>query len=583
MAFLERYPGDDRNQIAPPQELGGGVEPFPARSPYFSYDANTQMQPFPTETLAGGLRALGGGVMDFGNTILSLPGILGQGIKESLDVIKGSREQLGEIKKPKKDLSDENIVAQYAQYGDTPEFWDAIGLGASQNGITPTSKLPPIIGQFWDNISPERRAFIGQQGDVMKRLERMSPILNLLAQAPKTPGGFERMGVPGVQPLTEQQPYAPEYMPLGIPERLHGAQMLDVQAKQGAPIPFDQVQAAQQLAGGDTLLQPPSHLQQQLVGPVITAASQRGQHMLSPDQQRSELKTMLASGLVTQEQYDNMLPTLTMPMPVTSFKGLIGEATTPQKTPRTTSTTRLVNGWPHKILVDSATGKDVKDLGPEAPTIENYLSEEGLPDELLKVGMNPYDTAQKASSGNKLAQVAIENAIDRLDKRRELRNAAATKAEIMARPLDPVDRNAITLMTNFVRKVDHLTKDFTPEQTKSYVGLMDKPLNELKQIMKNDATFADWNATLGYVQRQFFSDDLAGAALTATELNVLKQSIAHGKELSTSDFLAKLRISRNDANDLIESRISLATQSRSAVRDARKAAKQAVDDAMKGK
>ena len=149
-----------------------------------NYDNRAQMQPFPAESLGGGLQALGGGIMDFGKTILSLPGILGQGIKESLDVIKGSREHLGEIKKPKKDLSDENIVAQYAQYGDTPEFWDAIGLGASQNGITPTSKLPPLIGQFWDKISPERQAFIGQQDDVMKRLERMAPILNLLAQAP---------------------------------------------------------------------------------------------------------------------------------------------------------------------------------------------------------------------------------------------------------------------------------------------------------------------------------------------------------------------------------------------------------------
>lgn len=313
-------PPDDRNAITPPQTLGGGVEPFGARSPYFSYDADTQMQPLPWETLGGGLQALGGGAMDFGKTILSLPGILGQGVKESLDAIGAFRDQLGSEpqKKKKKDVSDENIVLQYSKFGDTPEFWDAIGLEASQHHLTPTAKLPPIIGQLWDSISPERQAFIGQQQDVRKRLERMGPILNALAQAPTTPGGFERLGAPGIHPITEQTPYSPEAMPLGVPERLYGAQVLDAQAKQGAIVPTDQMQAAMTMAGGGTPEIMPQGFQPQFISPLVSSASQRGQNIVSPTEQATALKAMVVGGDISPQQYEAIVPTLT-PMDKTTF------------------------------------------------------------------------------------------------------------------------------------------------------------------------------------------------------------------------------------------------------------------------
>lgn len=335
MPFPKLTPLDDRNAIVPPtQTLGGGVGPFGARAPYLSYDANTQMQPFPAETLGGGIKALGGGVMDFGKTILSIPGIVGQGIKDSLDIITGSREQMGEIKKRKKDTSDENIVAQYAKYGDTPEFWDAIGLSARQNGITPTASLPPLVGQLWDKISPERQAFISQQDNVMKRLDRMAPILNALAHAPSTSGGFERLGVPGIQPITEQTPYRPDAMPLGLPERLQGAQVLDAQAKQGAIVPSAQMQAAMTMAGGGTPEIMPQGFQPQFISPLVSSASQRGQNIVTPQEQIGTLKAMVVSKDLTPEQYNALVPTLT-PMDKTTWGNVMRNINSTATSPNT--------------------------------------------------------------------------------------------------------------------------------------------------------------------------------------------------------------------------------------------------------
>jgi len=70
--------------------------------------------------------------------------------------------------------------------------------------------------------------------------------------------------------------------------------------------------------------------------------------------------------------------------------------------------------------------------------------------------------------------------------------------------------------------------DFTPEERTRYVGLLNQPLAQVKQLMRNDPRFAEWGALLGQIQAAKF--DFAGKNLTKTENDIINSFIPTGSE-----------------------------------------------------
>lgn len=485
----------------------------------------------------------------------------------------------------------------------TLEYFQALGAEASQRGITPTAHLGPF-GQIRDAWSQDAQSLIKEQQTLaavgqgmlkqlaetemgIRQSQRMAPPRSILQQQ----YGAEAFPSP-LQPATVELPGPGAPVPTGItpgqgftPQELQepftGAQsrgdvfartyatrsrpyfeegprpMVEVmQPNPDAPLQPWELQRLEDLRQNRLLAVPGeegSHISLMQPGLVKTPVN-----MMPPDQIQAALA---AKGV-------ELPPDVTIPkkgLPTSVVTNLMGA--TP--TQRTETVKLMKGGIPHQVVIDKATGKEIQDLGPTETSMENLLSEEGVPDALISKGFAPFDTVQKAIKGDKFAQMAIENARAEVQGRAVQRREAEAKAGLF----DAGTAKAITLLENLQNRLNTL-KSMKDEAIK-YVGPIKKPMKELMQYFAADPRFAEWNTNVAYLTREFFSDELAGAALTEIERNILKKSIAHGEELSIEDFVAKLEEASKDAEFLIKKRYDFGTKSRREIQEGRSAAEKA--------
>jgi hypothetical protein len=224
-------------------------------------------------------------------------------------------------------------------------------------------------------------------------------------------------------------------------------------------------------------------------------------------------------------------------------------------------------GFKSVYLVDKATGAIVKEVGKAPRSVNDLLGLDRTREILVENKLDPYETAIRATQGDQQAAAAVAKA-RQIAKAEEVEiKSAGERAQIEARPLDPKDREAIGLMEEFKRHITSI-KSIPKAKLEKYVGYFSLPAYEWAQIARKDPTFAQLSADLGFLQREFFSDETAGAALTALEFNTLRKSIPVGNEWGgLTDFMTKLKEAEGRANQLIGSRTKMATETRGQTRE----------------
>jgi N-acetylmuramoyl-L-alanine amidase len=89
---------------------------------------------------------------------------------------------------------------------------------------------------------------------------------------------------------------------------------------------------------------------------------------------------------------------------------------------------------------------------------------------------------------------------------------------------------------NYARRV--LTAFPDPAERAKYVGWLNRPAAEVKQLASADRRFSDFKTVMAPFQLSFF--DRGGAALSADEIFVLREGLPTGQERTAADFESKL-------------------------------------------
>lgn len=122
--------------------------------------------------------------------------------------------------------------------------------------------------------------------------------------------------------------------------------------------------------------------------------------------------------------------------------------------------------------------------------------------------------------------------------------AKKIEAEATARtgggPLDADTRQVVGAMQSAIAVMAEMRKEFTPEQRKEFVGVLQNPALRAMQFLKGDPQFARFQALLGRLKKAAFED--AGKQMTPFEFSVVQQYVPQGTELSWEDFEAKLEM-----------------------------------------
>ncbi len=218
-------------------------------------------------------------------------------------------------------------------------------------------------------------------------------------------------------------------------------------------------------------------------------------------------------------------------------------------------------------LVDKTTGEKVKKIGKAPRSVNDLLGLDRTREVLVRMGHDPYETALRATRGDQHATAIVEEA-RQLAKQEEIEiKSSGERAQIEARPLDPVDRNAIVMVNEFKRNIANIEK-IPEKKLKEYVGYFSLPSHQLIQIARQDNDFAQFMTSIGFLQRDFFSDETAGSALTKAEIGILRMSIPTGNEWGAyTDFKAKLNDAKERADSIIDGRTQLSTETRGQSRD----------------
>lgn len=218
-------------------------------------------------------------------------------------------------------------------------------------------------------------------------------------------------------------------------------------------------------------------------------------------------------------------------------------------------------------LVDKVTGDIVRKVGKAPRSVNDLLGLDRTREVLVRMGHDPYETALRATRGDQAARSVVEEA-RQIAKQEEIEiKSAGERAQIEARPLDPVDRNAIVTVNEFKRNIANIEK-IPQEKLKQYVGYFSLPSHQLIQIGRQDPQFAQFMTSIGFLQRDFFSDETAGSALTKSEIGILRLSIPTGNEWGGyTDFRAKLNDAKERADSVIDGRLKLSTETRGQSRD----------------
>jgi hypothetical protein len=131
------------------------------------------------------------------------------------------------------------------------------------------------------------------------------------------------------------------------------------------------------------------------------------------------------------------------------------------------------------------------------------------------------------------------------------------KADIESKPLDSEDRKFVFQMDSMREIVRKMKTEFTPEQLAKYTGIFNYYGAKAKQLVRNDPDFARFDALLGSFGETLFQK--AGAALTETELEVLKKGLPTGLEWGGGEQLEqKLRRLYQSSLDLKRQRLDAA-------------------------
>lgn len=198
----------------------------------FQVDLATQGQPVPWDELGGGLKRLGGGVMDAAASVAGLPLAIGNmlNLTPTMSALTGTDKP----EKPKKIARslDDNImmtVKQAVDRGALPDdpsrFLSMIGEDGKSYGITPSEELG-VLGRLAADktgVFPDRKKLEQRQNAILQyaqaysglKLHAESAMLQqqaLLNQyGPKTTGEAEQLGA---SPRPDLVPYAPGQTPL---------------------------------------------------------------------------------------------------------------------------------------------------------------------------------------------------------------------------------------------------------------------------------------------------------------------------------------------------------------------------------
>jgi hypothetical protein len=120
-----------------------------------------------------------------------------------------------------------------------------------------------------------------------------------------------------------------------------------------------------------------------------------------------------------------------------------------------------------------------------------------------------------------------------LAERQAARKRQEEAAALEQKPLEAEDRKQISSMLRMRQLTQRALSEFSPAERAKFVGLANQPLNRIAQLVKGDPRFQQWSALVGQMQTLRF--ELAGAALTKTESEVLDSFVPTGREWGSGE------------------------------------------------
>jgi hypothetical protein len=141
----------------------------------------------------------------------------------------------------------------------------------------------------------------------------------------------------------------------------------------------------------------------------------------------------------------------------------------------------------------------------------------------------------------------------------------------LSRPLEQGDREAIAAMEDNLRIVRRLKTEFTKEELKEYVGILNNPMSRAAQAFRDPESpqakkFAQFRTLSDEVKGFAFAQ--GGKALTGTEKEITFGYLPIGNEINMANYIANLDRAEKRTADIIERRIQLATTPRSRIQPA---------------
>jgi hypothetical protein len=147
---------------------------------------------------------------------------------------------------------------------------------------------------------------------------------------------------------------------------------------------------------------------------------------------------------------------------------------------------------------------------------------------------------------------------DRIDKRQQEQFQST-----LHRPLEQTDRTAVAAMEENLIVAKQLKAEFTPEDLKKYVGIINNPKQRAMQALKDDPKFARFRALTDKVKGFAFAE--GGKALTETEKQITWGHLPVGNEFSVGNYVANLDQTIDRTSSIIDRRIQLATTPRNRI------------------
>jgi hypothetical protein len=151
-------------------------------------------------------------------------------------------------------------------------------------------------------------------------------------------------------------------------------------------------------------------------------------------------------------------------------------------------------------------------------------------------------------------------AIDKVQVKHVERSAATGAETVQRKPIEETDRVALGAMQTGLRVAKEIRDTFSKDEIAKYVGVFKYPINQWSQFFKNDPKFAQFAQLVGQAKSSAFGE--GGKQLTPFEAEVVFGWVPTGREISVSDFMAKLTGVEKRFDNIVDSRLKLATMPR---------------------